>query len=596
MSKLTEHEKLNQRLEVTTKKDFSGTHNLGQPFDLPILNALETKNVSSSSIIEMMAEINRMNGASGIIGMRQYTHSVYGDPGERVWDVNIGGVSMHNHPNYRSMPGSAEFTAMLNGYYIRSRHNDYRAFSPVTNPTNYLARKEILPCEVPAAVSALPMGSGLGSATPFAPGTQYEYMKNVLTNNPQDCTYLMSYIECWWEVFDNNDVGDHTDSFRHAIDAANMRQALDKALFFNQGGHKNRKENIPYEPIMIRKVNDDGSNTIAVFRYRINVYPVATPATTPVTKTLKYKDGTSITLTLQPLPYDKTKAVNGVIDATNAFKLRKELRQRWRQRRKETNVRSWAQIIDTRYASFDLDPNTMIALCESIPGIDGPNHNLLEKYTDYGITDTITDFGTTNPRNSVFYNRNFSFLNDDAAGRSNAHRGFNDPNMFVAMTDSPKVVGGFTYMIPYELVLYTPRDFWNPDNLPDLGSRAAVNGGGTITGTQTDPYPGIHYDEYYYMMPSDMYDINNLPGIDPADTRNQAWVINPATGTAKHYLASGVNIFDYDMSRRRFAINPVYGNFSKAACDLHLLKKELKLLLKNILAGTATAADIDNAF
>ena len=591
MSKLTEHQKLNERLDVTTKKDFSGTHGTGSSFSLPVLNEIESKNASASSIIEMQAEVNRMHGASGIFSVRQYAQDTAFTPTERVFDTGFGAITMHNHPNYRSMPGSAEFSAMINGYYIRSRHNDYRAFSPVQG--NYLARKEILPPDLPASVKTMAIGSGVGSATPFAANTQYKYMRDIYTATPGDIVYFLSYIECWWEEFKNNDVGDHTDSFRHAIDATNMRQELEKALYFNAGGHKNRKENIPYEPIMVRRVLADGSNQLATFRYRINVFPVANRGTTTVSKTFNYSDASNITLSLPPLPYVESNAMDRIKNTLNSFLLRKDLRQRWRNNKTETTVRSWLNIIQSRLASFDLPPATLQSICESVPGMMGPGVNLTESYTDYGLTDTLTDFGTSTIRNAAYYNKAYSFLNHDAAGRSNAHRGFNDPNLFVAKTTNPRVIDGFSYMIPYELVSYSPRNIWNPDAVPDVGYAAshAVTFPSGIDAANA--MPGMHIDNYNFMLPSDLIATLSTQ-IDPADTRYSAWI--NSTGVAKKYYASGVNIFDYDGPRRRFAIQPNYHDYSKAASDISLIKKELKLLLKGIVAGTVVASDIDKAF
>ncbi len=578
--------------EYAKKILFSGTHPTGQPFELPLLNAIENSQISTSSYIEMQAEINRQLGASGVYSTRQYTADESFNSAERIWDTGYGAISMHNHPNYRGMPGSAEFSAIINGYYIRSRHNDYRAFSPVAG--GYLARKEILPPEIPAAVLASPVGTGTGSATPFEDGTQYKYMRDVYQNNPEDCVFYMSYIECWWEQFDNNDVGDNTDSFRHATDAANMKEALEKALYFNAGGHKNRKENIPYQPIIVRRVNDQGVSELATFRYRISVYPVATLSSVETTKTFTYSDGSTIDITLAPMAFDEAKSISGTIASDNKFLLRRDLRQRWRDNRTESNARTWESIIRTQRAAFNLQSGQLRKLCETIPGLLGPDGIIEESYADYGFDDVLTDFGTLDIRNAAFYNKRYSFANSDAVGRTSAHRGFNDPNLFVAKTDDAKVVDGFTYMIPYEMVLRTTRENWNPDNIPDLG-KAVTHAADFPDGeTSATAMPGMHYNNYNFMLPADLFADPNSDDFDVADTRFAAWI--NSTGAAKQYYASGIKIFDYDGMRRRFAVFANYHDFSKASGDLDILKKEMKLLLKGINAGTITDTDIDQAF
>jgi hypothetical protein len=419
-------------------------------------------------------------------------------------------------------------------------------------------------------------------------------MRDIYTDSPEDCVFYMSYIECWWEQFDNNDVGDNTDSFRHATDAADMNEALEKALYFNAGGHKNRKENIPYQQIIVRRVNDLGVSELATLRYRISVYPVATMAKQETVKTFTYSDDSTIDITLAAMPYYEPDAVKSKISAINKFSLRKDLRQRWRDNKTESNARAWDDIIRTQRASFDLPPQQLRKLCEAIPGFLGPSGVINETYTDFGFDDRIPEYGTTETKNVAFYNKRYSFSDHDAVGRKNAHRGFNDPNLFVARTDDAKVVDGFTYMIPYEMILRTPRENWNPDNIPDLG-KAVTHAPDFPSGdSATSPMPGMHYNKYNFTLPADLFVDPNSEDFDVADTRFSAWI--DSTGTPKQYYAAGIKIFDYDGHRRRFAVFANYHDYSKASGDLDLLKKELKVLLKGIKNGTLNDGDIDQAF
>ena len=243
---------------------FSGQHPANTPYDLPVFNSIEQQSMAYSSMLESNAEYMRMMGGSGVFSTRQYTVDVAFDSTERPFGVNYAAIVSHNHANYRGMPGMGEFTAMLNGYYVRTQHNDYRIFGTVQG--NYLARKEIMAPAIPDAVKAMPVGEGYGGTTPFAANTQMEYMKNVYTNDKANCVFFLSYLEAWWETYANDDVGNNTDSFRHSTDASSMREILEKAIYFNAGGHKNRLENIPFTPIMVRRISNTGVPVICVWR------------------------------------------------------------------------------------------------------------------------------------------------------------------------------------------------------------------------------------------------------------------------------------------------------------------------------------------
>jgi len=598
---IPEDTKVNIDLSAYIKKNvFDGVHTAGGIFEEPFLNMIEQTMISYSSTFEANAEIFRMLGASGMFSTRQYEYDRAFNPKERVFGVTYSAMGQHNHPNYRGMPGTAEFSVMANGYYVRTRHNDYRMFSPVIG--GYLARKEILPPQIPAAIASRPLGVGTQTAH-GTHNTQYEFMKNIYTEYPEECVYWLTYVEVWWETYSDS-VGDNTESFRHKTDAANMKQVLEKALYLNSGGHKNRLENIPFSPVVVKRVTDTGVPVLATLRYRVSSHPVASLSTSAQTKTMKYTDGTTFDAQLSSLPYDEAEAIKGNSGlATNDFKLRRDLRQTMRDNKDFGNTgRDPADNIRSARATFDLSDGKLLELCERVPGMMGQGATIQESYFEYNQNDVITDWKTSSVKNASIYNHRYSMMDDDASGRRNAHRSFNDPNLLVAKTNDPKVVDGFSYMVPMELVLRTPRESWDPHGA--LGSAyptnrkvtRKVNNKTMKTGSASDfALTNSYYNAYNFTIPADLYQSVTSDGTDAADTRNKAWVTT-ASGP-KFLYAGGVNIIDYDRHRKRFAIFAEYQDYSKPGSDLEIYKKAMNAVLKKLAAGTSvTEAEIEELY
>lgn len=594
-----EHSNSWEEIKILSPKTIEELYNPKHPenvsFETALLNVFETTALSYSSIIEYNAEILRMMGASGLYSTRQYTMDVPFDPKERVFGVTYNAMGQHNHPDYRGMPGTAEISAVINGYYIRTRHNDYIMFAPVKG--GYLSRKEILPPPVPPSVLALPIGS---PSDTDSNASQYGYMKNIYNTSPEDCIFFLSYLEIWFEE-NTSSTGDYTDSFRHSVDANSMREAIEKAIYLNSSGHKNRLENIPFAPIIVRRVNKYGEIVPCTLRYRINSFPVGTLSQNPVTKTLFFSDGTPLTLNLKPLPYNAQKAAQGIIDSTNKFKVRKDLRQVLRDGKNfYDSTRTWENLVKTSArVTFDLEKGLLKDLCQTIPGMMGVGSYLEESYNQYGLNDILTQYNNQSVKlNAAYYNHEYSFMHPDASNRDNAHRGFNDPNLFVAKTTHYQVVDGVSYMIPLELVLRTPRESWNPYNVP-LKSHAEITAGGKDGSTQSKALNGYHYDRYNFTLPNDLFSGQPDSGSDAADTYTKAWVID-GNGTPRLMRGSGINIFDYhdgtQAHRKRFAVFPEFFDYSKSSSDLEIYKASLKEVLKKVIDGTATIDDIEKLY
>lgn len=624
---------------------FQGFHAAGKSHRLPVFNMMERDFLAEAAQEEGYAEFLRSQGASGIVNTRQYQADRNFDIGYRVHDVSYATLNIHNHPNYKSQPGMAEIAACINGYYFRTRHMDYAMAYPIQG--KYLERVALHAPEIPSAIAALPTGINPDGTINFA-NTQAAYMRDVKAANPQDCQWQLAYLECWLEQSEDDALDDPADSFRHANDAKGYREMFDKGRFLNASGHKNRLENLSYQPFTVRYVDSQGVPRFGTLQYRINSYPVgdlralggaeqsprfvvgnsnshyhSLEVVLSSTQMTTIKGGTPLELTtsndfghthqvrvswdgtayqaldLHPghqhpvaviadsngrLPYNEAKAVAGTIDSTNRFKLVRDLRSRAHQS-------SWSNLAKSRMARFECAD--LVAICEKLPGIQGDGAILEESYTQYGLNDVLDAHNGSGRLNAARYNRRYRFNRDDASGRVTANRGFNDPTLFVAKTTHPRVVGGFSWMIPLELILRTPRENWNPYQLPtgDYTQLKAEEAAGHGT-TAAKPFRGINPLHFYYGTPVGV--VQEVAGqVDPADTANTAWV-KDANGIARQVLGNGIRVHDVDGVRQRYPIYPLFGDHSYSQTQQHWLRKTMTDLLKKAAAGTLTAADIDN--
>ena len=136
----------------------------------------------------------------------------------------------------------------------------------------------------------------------------------------------------------------------------------------------------------------------------------------------------------------------------------------------------------------------------------------------------------------AMYRRSFNYRDDDATNVVMSNIGWNDPSHISALVLDPKYPEQATQMIPLELVLRTPIESWNPENITKQ-TRATVTG----KGTQADPYSGYADEFYFYHTPSSVYQGVKAPGLK-ADTGKTKWVNVPGK-SASEYESSGIHIF-----------------------------------------------------
>jgi hypothetical protein len=249
-------------------------------------------------------------------------------------------------------------------------------------------------------------------------------------------------------------------------------------------GKKARFENIPFFPIASKSTNSDGTTKYSVFMYRIVSYPLVDLNGKRWDEVLEQKDDLV------------NRARFGTI----------------------SELSSRAKFKFSSSVNFD-------TLIETIPGVGGLNENI----ENYG---TIDGHSVVAPENKARYHRKYS-LAIDAVGRANYMNGWNDPTLITAFTENEQIVHGTSYMIPLEMVLRTPIETWNPN---DLELKSSISGSGTLS----NPYTGIKTNGYFYHTPSEFYD--GFDNVDPADTGVGVKAVINNEEEVSTNLASGIYI------------------------------------------------------
>ena len=479
---------------------------------------------------EKQAEILRGMGKSGLFLTRQYTTGGP-DAWNRPFTTNYNPTNIHNHPNYAAMPGMAEFSAVINGYYIRSRHNDYKLKKPAPVGSDFLSTVDIPPPDVPTSVTAA------GSVQ-----DQIKKMQELFRNYdkgewPEGFSWNLSYVEFWFEKYTST-VSDTFDSFRHQQYAPTVDAALREALKFNYGGYKDPTENLSFETPVVRAIDPEGNPILARLRYRIAAIEL-----NQLGDLRSYIE-----------PYEDWATVKRRAAQPNRYRIRDSVGS----------------------------PGKMDELMQLIPGLDGEGATLSEKYG----TVTLGDYSDSSQLNAAYYTR-FAAGQVDASNRSGFKRGFNDPTLFVAMTTRPEVApvktdGGeyrFSYAIPLELILRTPLEKWNPYNAPEKTKSTLIG-----NGLQSFPYNGWAPDLRNFHTPSDFFgEILSLSQTDQADSGTSAAYITTPTGVVQ-MRASGIYINLPNIPsvpnpiRIRYPIYPVYHEGSHAYAQAEAMQEELNVI------------------
>jgi hypothetical protein len=491
------------------EEDLAGEHPAGAQHNYAATNWRETSWLAEAIGWEAQAEMLRANGQSGIVNVR-----MYGEAGteafNRVIDGSYSTLNIHGHGNYRGMPGMAEIAACINGYYVRTRHNDYRIMRAL--PGAYLADEEIAPPAVPASVSA----AGNASAQIAEMREYYRALAETDTairDYRPHFRWNLAVLEIWPELLaDDRRLAETFSSFRHAEEELEMRAQMERILETAATGWKVRLENYSIIPGSIRQVNNNGKPALVLWRYRIRCEDVGSIGDYPRSQLLEQIDR----------PFYRWHYDREFNDATETVQARYRI-----------NAALSAAPADGRHTG----PTLLDEIMGKVPGLDGGG-SITEVHAD----GTAIKEGTTNPLNAAYYNRRYKYP-ADASNRTVALRGYNDPTLFVALTQHAEVAlvsaGAYSYRasyaIPLELILRTPIEGWNPYALPHIADDAAVSG----AGSEASPYSGYRHNTYYYLTPTEFFSGPPVAN-DPADTGTAGVWIADAGGTPRQVRAAGI--------------------------------------------------------
>lgn len=269
-----------------------------------------------------------------------------------------------------------------------------------------------------------------------------------------------------------------------------------------------------------------------------------------------------------------------------------------------------SELEDSRRARFDFNQKNQSTWVEGrfsygliddlmyqVPGKDGYSANLQDDAFGAVATEINADEnGDKAPLNTAFYTRYYSIGANDAMGRSQHRRGFNDPTLWAAMTTHDRIQGvtsctaelvngaggectdeviksqKWTWAVPLEIIYTTPLGQWNPYKLEycpngakDPKCKTGKGPKGSRTGSITDPdfaYDGVARDAWF-VTPEEFFG-GNQEEVDVADTSGFVTGVLDPTGVLRKTRAAGhwihwPNIKGFDRPvRQRYPIMPIH--------------------------------------
>jgi hypothetical protein len=303
------------------------------------------------------------------------------------------------------------------------------------------------------------------------------------------------------------------------------------------------------------------------------------------------------------------------------------------------------QLATTRRARFNLNPENasdwaegpvswgfLDQLMEQIPGKDNYAANLndesfgfttlhynsawRENATEGDLTvGLVREFAHEEKLNTGYYSRYYQTAQTDASGRQRRKRGFNDGNLFAAMTSQSKVSGltvddgtgpidpgcsspggigcprapsvvkqRWTWAVPIEVVYLTPLTNWNPYGLGFRGSALSPTGKLVSKGGRNGAFaPHTAFDgsneKIFYRTPAEFF--NGEDGRsdkrDAADTEKGAVGVLRPDGRLHKARGSGTwiilpHINGIGSVRTRYPIYPIHEDGNTAFKELKALE------------------------
>nr|KAG5705260.1 hypothetical protein BaRGS_010711 [Batillaria attramentaria] len=544
-------------------------------------------------------ERTRSEGDSGIKQIR-----IRGDGTKPYFTAGFanpnGMAAIHDHTDHVKTVGLGELVAVLNGVEFRTRHNDYKLVRPSTTSGDYHATEDIPYPEVPPEVK------NKHNMTERITELR-EWFKAWRDGNDTVRDYhryfpsLLCYLEGAWTT-DTKNIDEPFDSDRHQIDASSWFDLQEKVRFTSYTGDKSNKQNFAYLPTTIINVTN-GEPVFAQWNYRILCHP-----------TKSYVERSE----LKP------------VDNLGVRLVRKKSFQEYvhqRGARFEIAYPPTNHDHQVRYSRLD-------QLMEEIPGKDNYGANITDSVfglTKYQVKHQASDEDKL--LNTAYYHRWFRLTEKGAMGETQAHRGFSDRNLFVAVTKQPRVAPmsveynchtvhhghghneqvcststqRVSYAIPLEIVYLTPLNSWNPYGLEYKGdwhhSNIRANGRNGDHGIN-HAYNGTD-SKAFYQTPAAFFTGGDVDK-DPADTARGSAGVLDRHGNVHSVKASGMRVIlpyipGVGTLRTRYPIMPVYAEGSPIWKELEALR-DVVLDMKNHLkffhtppAAAMTATSHDEA-
>ncbi|XP_005104802.3 uncharacterized protein LOC101855125 [Aplysia californica] len=450
----------------------------------------------------------------------------------------------------------------MNGVEFRTRHNDYKLRMASRSDSTFHKTEYIPFPPVPDSVTKK-------ATVQEQIQEMREYFRAFRDQNTTHRDYrpyfrpVLCYIEGGWST-GTKSLDEPFQSDRHAIDASNWFDLMEKIRYTSYTGSKSVLENYAFLPTTINSV-ENGHPHYAQWNYRILCHPLKDDLPVSVFK-----------------PED---------DLLYRFPNRVGMDKVEVSRAQRYHVN--AEDVDHYGHGRSLLDNLMM----QIPGADNYPADLHDNSFDMVMEDVR--FNNHTLVNTGYYHRYFKTLDKGAMGTKSIHRGYSDSNLWVAQTSQPQVApmtvttchkvfrhedckswtSRYTYALPLEIIYMNPLQSWNPFNLETNMTETDIRDHGRrIGGPETsNAYKGTSVKKYHYLTPSDFYSSGTVGPKDPADTAKKGAGVLDRSGNVHMMSSSGIrivtpNIDGVGMIRMRYPIMPVHGEGSGVWKELSALK------------------------
>ena len=517
----------------------------------------------------------RLAGHSGIKVMRlrgEGTQPYHASSHSDMYTMS----AIHDHSEFYNTCGMGEISVSLNGIHFKTRHNDYLMARRADEGCGYDDTVPIPFPDVPPSV--------LQKATTEE---QIEEMKkyfeafakqddSIRNYKPYFKPHLC-YMQGAWTVSDPDTIQEAYTSYRHHYDAKSWEALYQGTRFDSYTGTKLNEENFAFMPSTLWEVKDDGELVFGQWNYKILCHQLE-----------------------DDLPLNRLRAVDD-LKTRMMFNVTYEEYQKLRAARFQVNPIDsdvW-QDEPTRYGLLD-------KLMEQIPGPDGYGACLEDNAFGFLIKKFDAPEDDDTPLNAAYFHRWYQNEEIGAMGEKVRHRGFNDENLWVAMTTQDNVLPvrldycnvetdecqsfeqKWVYAIPLEIIYMTPLENWNPYQIEYKGwfdtPEAATVFSGPLGPTSRNgdndldlAYNGTN-SETFYRTPWELF-VGGEYIDDPADTpKDFVYVLNQAGTEMFKVRASGIRAILPELEnvgriRQRYPIHPLYGEGEPVWKELAALKE-----------------------